>query len=129
MLVSDQRLQLHSGGSINFGQMTLHLLPGAVMVGIAVFFLVRFMFSKNTTGSVTQARVHELGIWRRAAGRIAGSSPEECSVREQLLRHVQQLEQQLKEEASRPHVLPDVDVAKLEEKVVVVVVVVVFFFF
>jgi Na+/H+ antiporter NhaD/arsenite permease-like protein len=144
LLVSDQRLQLHSGGSINFGQMTLHLFPCALLVGVAVFFLVRIMFVATVRrGGATQASIHELGIWRRTAARIAGSTPEErqvlvlentilhllflmclcclLKVREELMRHIAALEKQMDEEAASATKgeLKHIDISELEQKYVI----------
>lgn len=118
LLVSDQRLQLHSGGAINFGQMTLHLLPGALLVGIAVFFVVRRMFVSGlgSSGGASQARLHELNIWRRAAARVVGSTPEERQVRDQLLRHVAELQKQADEQQADGG-MRTIDLAELEQKV------------
>ena len=70
------------------GQMTVHLLPGAVMAGAAAFLLVRRWFrAAPDGGGAAAARQHELGIWRRTAARVVGASPEELRVRQELVRH------------------------------------------
>ncbi len=119
LLVSDQRLQLHSGGSISFGVMTLHMFPAALLAGLACFLLVRFYFHARVDRTPNQARAHELAIWKRTASRIVGTSPEDRQVKSELERHIATLQKQLDEEASQPTVLKEVDVSELERKYVI----------
>ena len=117
LLVSDQRLQLHSNGDISFGVMTLHLLPGALLAGAGAFVLVRLFFRARVDRAPELARAHELAIWRRTAARLVGTSPEDERVRAELLGHIARLEAQQAQQPAAP--LKDVDLGELERKYVI----------
>lgn len=117
LLVSDSRINSHVSNAINFGTMTLHLFPGALLCVVATYFIVRLQFHARVDRNPNQAREHELQIWKRTVARIAGSSTEEVEVRQQLMRHIATLEKAIQEGYGDRS--GEVDLEELERKYVI----------
>ncbi|XP_076289649.1 P protein [Lasioglossum baleicum] len=86
---------------IDFNTFTLHMSIGVILVLIAVYAQLRYIFRDvavlrfDEPQDVQELR-HEIAVWQRAAASLSSYSKDENLVRETLLKKVQRLLSQLK---------------------------------
>ncbi|XP_076379456.1 P protein isoform X3 [Megalopta genalis] len=99
VIIASNRDVINNG--IDFNTFTIHMSIGVILVIIAVYAQLRYIFRDVTVlrfdepQDVQELR-HEIAIWQRAAASLSSYSKDENLVRETLLKKVQRLLSQLK---------------------------------
>ncbi|XP_031837622.1 P protein isoform X2 [Nomia melanderi] len=99
VIIASNRDVINNG--VDFGTFTIHMSIGVILVIIAVYAQLRYIFRDVTAlrfdePQEVQELRHEIAIWQRAAASLSSYSKDENLVRETLLKKVQRLLSQLK---------------------------------
>lgn len=90
IIVNDRRIQ--GSGQVSFMSFTLHMLPGIILVGIALVPVLKRLISPSLMIMPRGDRDREIEIWRKTAEKVKNETLEERHVRQQLDSFIAQLE-------------------------------------